>query len=407
MMLEGLLILLIVLRIAISVVRTAFVSLSRIELRQIAEKNPSLSLLLERGARFQLIVSTTAELLLLSVFGLWVMISGAFSVPFNVRNAILVPVIYLIAEKILVSATAFLNREWVLSRFIVIFLPFYYLFFLFVLPASIIARRLMKMEDEREEDEDEKESEEKAFIDVATEHGIIEEEEKELIQGVLNFGDTLVKEIMTPRTDIAGVEQALAYQRLIKLFRTAKHSRMPVYRHTMDDIIGVVHLKDIMVAQPETFVLSDFLQKPLYVPETKKVSDLLRDMQTARTKMTVVLDEYGGTAGIVTIEDLIEEIVGEIEDEHDSHYETIQQLGEDSLLVDGRCTLEDLEEETGINLEIGEIDTVGGAVFNIFGRIPKEGDSVEWSNFKLTVEKMKRRRIQSVRIEKMGQNEAS
>ncbi len=407
MMLEGLLILLIVLRIAISVVRTAFVSLSRIELRQIAEKYPSLSMLLERGARFQLIVSSTAELLLLSVFGLWVIISGAFSVPFDVRKAILVPVIYLIIEKILVSATAFLNREWILSRFIVIFLPFYYLFFLFVLPASTIARRLIKMEDEREEDEDEKESEEKAFIDVATEHGIIEEEEKELIQGVLNFGDTLVKEIMTPRTDIAGVEQALSYQSLIKLFRTAKHSRMPVYRHTMDDIIGVVHLKDIVVAQPETFVLSDFLQKPLYVPETKKVSDLLRDMQTARTKMTVVLDEYGGTAGIVTIEDLIEEIVGEIEDEHDSHYETIQQLGEDCLLVDGRCNLEDLEEETGINLEIGEIDTVGGAVFNIFGRIPKEGDSVEWSDFKLTVEKMKRRRVQSVRIEKMGQNEAS
>lgn len=406
-MLKGLLILAILLRIGISILRTAFVSLSRIELRQIAEKHPSLSLFLERGVRFQLTVSLTAELLLLCVFGLWIVITGTFSGPFDILNVILVPVIYLIVEKIIVSTTAFLNRERVLSRFFVLFLPFYYLFFIVVLPASAIAYRLIRMEDEREEDEEERESEEKAFIDVATEQGIIEEEEKDLIQGVLDFGDTLVKEIMTPRTDIVGVEQALSYQKLIKLFRSGKHSRMPVYRHTVDDIIGVVHLKDIVVAQPEAFVLSSFLQKPFYVPETKKVNDLLRDMQKARTKMAIILDEYGGTAGIVTIEDLMEEIVGEIEDEHDSHYEEIQQLENDSFLVDGKCNLEDLEEETGINLEIDEIDTVGGAVFSIFGRIPEEGDSVEWRNFRLTVEKMKRRRVQNVRIEKMGQGETS
>ncbi|NOY22644.1 MAG: HlyC/CorC family transporter, partial [Acidobacteria bacterium] len=367
-MLKGLLVLFIVVRITISILHTAFVSLSRVELRQIAEKYPSLASPLERGARFQLTISLTAELLLLAVFGLWVVISGAYIEPFNVLNAVLVPVIYLIVEKVFVSTTAFLNREWVLSRFFVLFLPFYYIFLLLVFPASLIARHLMKMEDEREEDEDERES-----------------EEKELIQGVLDFGDTLVREIMTPRTDIVGVEQSISYQKLISLFCSAKHSRMPVYRHTVDDIIGVVHLKDVVAAKSETFTLSGFLQKPFYVPETKKVDELLRDMQKARTKMTVVLDEYGGTAGIVTIEDLMEEIVGEIEDEHDSHYEEIQQLEKDSFLVDGKCNLEDLEEETGINLEVDEIDTVGGAVFSIFGRIPEEGDSLEWRKYRLTV----------------------
>ncbi len=406
-MLKGLLALFIVVRITISILHTAFVSLSRIELRQIAEKYPSLASPLERGARFQLTISLTAELLLLAVFGLWVVISGAYIEPFSVLNAVLVPVIYLIVEKVFVSTTAFLNREWVLSRFFVLFLPFYYIFLLLVFPAFTIARHLMKMEDEREEDEEERESEEKAFIEVATEQGIIEEEEKELIQGVLDFGDTLVREIMTPRTDIAGVEESISYQELIKLFCSAKHSRMPVYRHTVDDIIGVVHLKDIVAAKSEKFTLSDFLQKPFYVPETKKVDDLLRDMQKARTKMTVVLDEYGGTAGIVTIEDLMEEIVGEIEDEHDSYDEEIKKIDETIFLVAGRCNLEDLEEETGINLEIDEIDTVGGAVFSIFGRIPEEGDSIEWRDFRLTVEKMKRRRVQSVRIEKNGPDGAS
>ncbi|MCK5878595.1 MAG: CBS domain-containing protein [Holophagae bacterium] len=351
-MLKGLLILLILLRIGISILRTAFVSLSRIELRQIAEKYPSLALPLESGARFQLTLSLTAELLLLIVFGLWIAVSGALSGPFDIVDAVLLPVIYLIVEKVIVSAMAFLNREWVLPRFFILFSPFYYLFFLVILPSVAIARRLMRMEDEREEDEEEKESEEKAFIDVATEQGIIEEEEKELIQGVLDFGDTLVREIMTPRTDIVGVEQALSYQKLTELFRSAKHSRMPVYSHTMDDIIGVVHLKDILAAKPETFILSSFLQKPFYVPDSKKVDDLLRDMQKARTKMAIILDEYGGTAGIVTIEDIMEEIVGEIEDEHDSHYEEIQQLENNAYMVDGKCNLEDLEEETGINLEI-------------------------------------------------------
>ncbi|NOZ13569.1 MAG: HlyC/CorC family transporter [Acidobacteria bacterium] len=391
------------LRVSVSILRTAFVSFSRIELRQVSEKYPSLGSQLESRARFQLTLSLAADLSLLSAFLLWMLVAGAFQSFFSIESLVIVPLVYLVLEKLLVSTVAFLNREWVLSRFYVLVLLFHFLFLPVILPASAIARRLMWLEDEREDDEEDRESEEKAFIDVATEQGIIEEEEKELIQGVLDFGDTLVREIMTPRTDIAGVEESVCYDELIALFSSAKHSRMPVYRRTMDDIIGIVHLKDIMGLHPDDFELSRCLQKPFYVPETKKVDDLLREMQKARTKMAVVLDEYGGTAGIVTIEDLMEEIVGEIEDEHDSHREEIRKLDDDVWLVDGKCNLEDLEEESGIDLAIDEIDTVGGAAFSIFGRIPEEGDSIEWKNYRLTVEKMKRRRVQSVRIERIGQ----
>ncbi len=402
-MLKEILGLLILTRIIVATIRTAFISLSRIELRQLVEKYPKLPL--EQGILFQLTISLVAEILLLSVAAVWILLFRSLAGSYELWEMIGGILVYLLVEKIIVSTLAFLNREWILSHFFLFLFPFYFLFSLIVLPASFIAGKLLRIENEREEDEEDRESEEKAFIDVATEQGIIEEEEKELIQGILDFGDTLVKEIMTPRTEIVGVEQSVSYRELMAVFCSAKHSRMPVFRKTMDDIIGVVHLKDVVATKPETFKLSNFLQQPFYVPETKKVDDLLREMQAARTKMAVVLDEYGGTAGIVTIEDLMEEIVGEIEDEHDSHSEEIKCLDDGVFLVDGRCNLEDLKEETGIDLDIEEIDTVGGAVFSIFGRIPDEGDSLQWKKLKLTVEKMKRRRVQVVRIETIKTDE--
>jgi len=314
---------------------------------------------------------------------------------------------YLVLEKLLISVVAFVSREWMMERLVMAYRPIHYPLLALLIPSVWIADRLMDMEDAREEDEEEREEEERAFIDVATEDGIIEEEEKELIQSVLDFGETVVREIMTPRTDIAAAPEDAGYGELVAQFRQVKHSRLPVYRDSIDDIVGVIHLKDLIQADEETFRMDAYIQKPFYVPETKNVAELLREMQKARTKMAVILDEYGGTAGLVTIEDLVEEIVGEIEDEHDALHEEIRQVEPDVWLVDGRCNLETLESETGISFELDEVDTMGGAVFSIFGRVPTTGESAVYGPWRVTVERMDRRRVVSVRIQKMEPADAA
>ena len=394
---------LILVRFYMAILKTAFGTLSRIELKQMSERYRNLPGILDDHTRSRLIFSFSSELSLLVLAAVWLTGMGQLLTG-SLPMTILVLVCYLVVEKILITAIAFINREWIVTKFLTTFKPFYYLSVALVFPALIIAGGLIRMEDEREDGDEDREFEEKAFIDVATEEGIIEEDEKELIQGVLDFADTVVREIMTPRTDIIAVEQSVSYEELIELFQSSKHSRVPVYHETVDDIIGVVHLKDILGCTPGDFHITGFLQKPFYVPETKNVDELLREMQRVRTKMSVILDEYGGTAGIVTIEDLIEEIVGEIEDEHDAMHTEIQQVAPNVYLVDGGCNLETLCAETNVEISVEDIDTVGGAVFSIFGRIPAEGESEIDGPLKFTVEKMKRRRVQTVRIEKMTDN---
>ncbi len=392
-------ILLLFLRLFVAVVKTTFNSMTRVDLRQLADRYASVDKLVANRIRFQFTLFIVDEITIVALFLSWILLKIP-GFPEGWFPLIGIALLYLAIEKLLVSVLAFLSREWVLSRFLLAYRPLYYLAIIPILAADLIAARLLHLEDNREEGEAEREQEERAFIDVATEDGIIEEDEKELIKGVLEFGETVVREIMTPRTDIDAVDISAGYDDLVAMFRDAKHSRVPVYQETVDDIIGILHLKDLIQARPEGFHLRDILQKPFYVPETKRVTELLREMQMARTKMAVILDEYGGTAGLVTIEDLMEEIVGEIEDEHDAQYEEIQELNDGVYRVDGRCNVETLEEKTGITLDMEDIDTVGGAVFSVFGRIPSEGEQVSHGSLDILVEEMDRRRVVSVVLEK-------
>lgn len=391
-------ILLLILRMFVAVVKTTFNSMTRVDLRQLADRYVSVARLVENRIRFQFTLFIVDEITIVALFMSWLLL-GIPGLPEGWLPLVGIALLYLAAEKLLVSVLAFVSREWILSRFLLAYRPLYYLAILPILAADLIAARLLHMEDSREDGEAEREQEERAFIDVATEDGIIEEDEKELIKGVLEFGETVVREIMTPRTDIDAVDVSTGYDDLVNMFRDAKHSRIPVYQETVDDIIGILHLKDLIQTSPDGFRLRDILQKPFYVPETKRVTELLREMQVARTKMAVILDEYGGTAGLVTIEDLMEEIVGEIEDEHDTQYEEVQELNDGVYRVDGRCNVETLEQKTGIILDMEDIDTVGGAVFSVFGRIPSEGEQVSYESLDILVEEMDRRRVVSVILE--------
>ncbi len=371
----------------------AFNNLTLIDLKKISRKEKEVEEILENRISMQFTTSILNEITVLFLSLLFYLRFNSFT------KTIFFVVIYLVIEKILIGAIAFVSRENIVKIFMPFFKPLLFVFMVLVFPAYKFAMYLVKKEDIRLDDEEDKEDEERAFIDVATEEGIIEEGEKDLIKGVLDFGDTIVREVMTPRTDIIAVEQSIDYDGLIKKFKEAKHSRLPVFKDTVDNIIGIVHLKDVLSTDKQNFKLVDIIQKPYFIPETKKVLELLREMQNKKLKMAIVIDEYGGTAGVVTIEDLVEEIVGEIEDEHDVAKNVIQKVSDSVYLVDGSCNIHYFMEQTGVELDFEDVDTMGGVVFTIFGRIPKEGESIEHKGLKITVEKMIHRRVKTIKIE--------
>jgi CBS domain containing-hemolysin-like protein len=239
-----------------------------------------------------------------------------------------------------------------------------------------------------------------AMVDVAADEEAIENEQKELIHSVLEIGDTPVSDVMVPRTQMRAVETNETIDEAIKRMIGSGFSRLPCYEGTTDNIAGLVYLKDLVshsAAGEGGEGVRSYLRDAVYVPESKKVDELLRAMQARKFHMAVVVDEYGGTAGIVTMEDLLEEIVGEITDEFDVPTEEIEPLGDGRWRVPGRTPIGDVEEELGTEFE-GDWDTVGGLVFNELGHVPEQGDTVEVKGHQFVAEMVDGRRIVSVVI---------
>ncbi len=239
------------------------------------------------------------------------------------------------------------------------------------------------------------------LLDQGGENGGIEEDEREMIRGVMEIGDTAVHEAMVPRPDIVAVEVDKPLREAAQVAVDRGVSRVPVYEGTIDNIIGVLYAKDALaelLAQRDTPV-RDLMRSPMLVPESKLIDELLADFRTQRVHIAIVLDEYGGTAGLVTIEDLIEEIVGEIEDEFD-RYKTAEvvRISDDEAIVDGRASTDSLEELFGYRVEGEDFDTIGGFVFDQLGKIPDAGDEVLVDGLHLTVVRMDGRRIARVRV---------
>lgn len=244
------------------------------------------------------------------------------------------------------------------------------------------------------------EEELKTIVNVSHEEGVLEVEEKEMIYNVFEFGDLQIKDVMVQRTDIVAFEIHTTYNEIVETLKEEQFSRYPVYEETIDNIVGILYVKDIIFFDDikAHFNLKKYMRKPNYTFEFKKISELFNEMKKNRIHMSVVLDEYGGTAGIVTIEDLIEEIVGDIEDEYDEHEEEIKVVREDEYIVDGSTKINLINDMIGTDLQSEDFDSIGGFIIGELGRLPKPGETVEYDNVKLVVEDISKNRIKSVRI---------
>jgi len=238
-------------------------------------------------------------------------------------------------------------------------------------------------------------------INSSEEQGILKESEGDMLQSIFEFGDTLVREVMVPRTDMVCCPADATLSQFLELIIRSGHSRVPLYEGSMDQIVGVVYAKTLLRnwgANDSTLKLSEVMRIPYFIPETKRIEDLLMDFRTRKVHMAIAVDEYGGTSGLITIEDLIEEIVGDIQDEYDLEDPLVQPQEDGSLLVDGRANVEELEEFYGIEIPRNKFDTVGGYLFHLLGNVPKAGEKIIDNGLILMVVESDERKIGMVRV---------
>ena len=298
-------------------------------------------------------------------------------------------------------------------------LTFFYRLALVVLlpPVALISRaagltarvRGPRPEREEEDEEDDAASHEEieAFIDVGTREGIIEPEQGEWLSNIVDFPETQARSVMTPRIDMVCAPVDSTLDTLAERFVESGHTRIPLYQESIDHIVGVLHIRDVLKAlrepsPPAPAQVRELLKPPLFVPETKPLAELLKELQTRFQQVAIVVDEYGGTAGMVTVEDLVEEIVGEISDEpEDGLAAERTPMGDGSWRLDGRAHLEALEELFGVEIEDAEVETVGGLILGALGDVPEPGETVERHGLRFTVEEVANRRIKTLRVERV------
>lgn len=257
--------------------------------------------------------------------------------------------------------------------------------------------------DEESHEESASDEEIEAFIDVGTREGILEPQEGEMLWSIVDFGDTQARSVMTPRIDIVCAAVETPLDGLAERFVESGHSRLPIYEDSIDRILGILHIRDILRAlrSPTPPSVRELIKPPLFIPETKPLGELLRELQRRFQPMAVVVDEYGGTAGLVTVEDLLEEIVGEIMDEHDALVAELMPQEDGSYRLDGRAHIELLDELFQVELEDPEYETVAGLIFTELGHVPQPGEVAESHGLRFTVEAVVDRRIEWVRVERI------
>ena len=255
------------------------------------------------------------------------------------------------------------------------------------------------------ETEAERETSTEQFREVVAAEADVSSAEEELIHGVFSLGETEVHEIMAPRVDIVGIDATTPWSEVLDRVRASEHARFPVFRETLDEVIGILYAKDILPAiitdeEPAAGWIS-LIRAPVFIPTSKRIDEQLREFQSKRTHIAIVSDEYGGTAGLITIEDILEEIVGEIRDEYDVEEPQIQQEGTDRFWVSALVPLDDVAERLNVDFGIDEVTTVGGLVYALFDRVPKSGDSLVHAGFRIVVERVRRRRVERVYFERL------
>ncbi|SEA46323.1 HlyC/CorC family transporter [Trichococcus collinsii] len=244
------------------------------------------------------------------------------------------------------------------------------------------------------------EAELKTMINVSHEEGMLESEEKVMIHNVFEFRESRVTEVMTPRTYMVAVNLDSPYEKIVEVFKTQQYSRIPVYDDGIDNVVGILYLKDLIFfdASKETFEITKYMREPYFTFEFKLITELFSEMRDKSIQVAIVIDEYGGTAGMITLEDLVEEIVGDIRDESDELFNEIEVVKEDDYLVRGSAEIDLVNEMLGVKIESEDFDTIGGFVTGLFGRLPEAGEQIEFNNMKFIVEHVQRYRIEKLRI---------
>ncbi len=238
------------------------------------------------------------------------------------------------------------------------------------------------------------------LFSIGKKKGVVKEKEESMIEGILQFKDLNAADIMTPRIDVAALDLNEKQDELIRGVKENQYSRLPVYIHNLDNIVGVIHAKDFLLA-PAATSTRNFVRKPYFVPESMRIDDLLQELQRMKIHMAIVTDEYGVTSGVVTIEDILEEIVGEIRDELDFERPKIRKIDQKTFAAAGQVHINDINEEIGLGIETEEVDTIGGFVILKMGRIPQAGDTIEVNGYLITVDDVSKNRITSLKIEKI------
>lgn len=251
------------------------------------------------------------------------------------------------------------------------------------------------------------EEELRTIVQVSHEEGVIESEEKKMINNVFDFGESVAHDIMVPRIDMVFVDVEATYEELMEIFRKERFTRMPVYEDSTDNVIGIINMKDlILYDQDQPFAIRDYLRQPHYTYEYKKISELMVEMRKTLNNIAIVLDEYGATAGLITLEDMLEEIVGEIRDEYDADEEDeIRMVAEHEYLVNGSTKLDDLNERLELELESEDYDSIGGLVIGLLGHLPEEGEEVIYEHLRLVVDCVEKNRIDRVHLYQLDREE--
>jgi CBS domain containing-hemolysin-like protein len=391
----------------VGTIETAFSALMKLSLRLMAERNNR-----EDRLRYYLDdpiqLFVPARLLLGIIFSfatvLLAVVTGRSGISVASVSTLLacVAVYILVCEHLLPSLIVRRNPEAVLSA---ILPPFS----LVARALSPISKRLLRRLSDGDRDQaaapapdDEAGEVAHAYLEAGEEQGLIERDERRLLQSIVDFGDTLVREVMTPRPDIVAIESDATIGGLRALFSEQEYSRFPVYTVNLDNIVGVVFVKDLIVLKDASDAgpITPLVRPATFVPETKRVPELLKEFQRKQVQFAIVVDEYGGTAGLVTIEDLLEEIVGEIRDEYDVETEPIVDEGNGSYVFSAKVSFDEVRERLGVDVEPDGFETVGGYVLTRLGRVPTVGETFELDGMHVEVLDAERRRIHKVRVRK-------
>ncbi len=318
-------------------------------------------------------------------------------------NVLVVTGIILFFSEILPKITAVKNSKKLAIRLSLPLTFFYYLFIPITEVFYLITRIISNMLGIDKNKFDLSDEELKTLVEVGEEKGALQKDEKEMIHSILEMSDTMAREIMVPRTDMLCIDQTSTLTQVLNIVKDKLHSRIPVYFEKVDNISGILYLKDLLPyirkRSTQNFDLTKLLHPPYYVPEQKRINELLKEFQAEKIHMAIVVDEYGGTSGLVTLEDVIEEIVGEIQDEYDKEAPEFLKLSDNTFLVDGSMALDDLNEELGISLPTEEgVDSLAGFLLGRFGSVPRSKERITWDKYDFIIEKSTKKRIQQIRI---------